>query len=347
MNIACLKLKGEAKEETSFMKNGGLLLEELIAFCNGKSNPIRNFSAKELRKATNNYDPSQRFLWAADFAFYKGSLEDRLISVKVYWEGVYGDYQDKILDCIIKDIAVGSQMSAHKNVLKLLGCCLETRLPILVYEFVGEKILSNCIRQIDRLDSQRLPWKCRLRIAMGIANAVAYLHTAFSRPVVHRDIQSPTIILDEDNVARLIDFSLSISIPEGQLHAEDAVRGRTGYIDPEYWTTGHVTEKTDVFSFGVFLLDLFAGFKLNSTQHWTHSASSLPEWVKSYDEQNRLNEIVDPVLLEERIDQEQLLAFVKLSLSCMRDEGEDRPGIIEVAKQLRRIFQSAMHTTLT
>jgi serine/threonine protein kinase len=326
MNIACLKLKREAKEETSFMKNGGLLLEELIAFCNGKSNPIRNFSAKELRKATNNYDPSQRFLWAADFAFYKGSLEDRLISVKVYWEGVYGDYQDKILDCIIKDIAVGSQMSAHKNVLKLLGCCLETRLPILVYEFVGEKILSNCIRQIDRLDSQRLPWKCRLRIAMGIANAVAYLHTAFSRPVVHRDIQSPTIILD-------------------------AVRGRMGYayIDPEYWTSGHVTEKTDVFSFGVFLLDLFAGFKLNSTPHWIHSAPSLPEWVKSYDEQNRLNEIVDPVLLEERIDQEQLLAFVKLSLSCMRDKGEDRPGIIEVAKQLRRIYQSVpcMHTTLT
>lgn len=154
--------------------------------------------------------------------------------------------------------------------------------------------------------------------------------------------------MDEDNVARLIDFSLSISIPEGQLHAEDAVRGRMGYayIDPEYWTSGHATEKTDVFSFGVFLLDLLAGLKLD-TPLWRHSASSLPEWVKSYDEQNRLNEIVDSVLLEERIDQEQLLAFAKLSLSCMRDEGEDRPGIIEVAKQLRRIFQSAMHTTLT
>lgn len=236
MNIACLKLKRKAKEETSsFIKNGGLLLEELIAFCNGKSNPIRNFSAKELRKATNNYDLRRRFLWGGDFAFYKGSLEDRLVSVKVYRdERVNGDDdQDKILDCIIKDIAVGSQMSAHKNVLKLLGCCLETKHPILVYEFVGDKILSNCIRQIDRLNSQPLAWKCRLRIAMGIANAVAYLHTAFSRPVVHRDIKSPTIILDEDNVARLIDFSLSISIPEGQLHAEvDVIRARMGYIDP-------------------------------------------------------------------------------------------------------------------
>ena len=255
---ACLKLKWKPKEETSFMKNGGLLLEELIAFCNDKSNPTRNFSAKELRKATNNYDPCPRFLVAADFEFYKGSLEDRLVSVKVYRDerGI----QDNILERIIKDIVVGSQMSAHKNVLKLLGCCLETKHPILVYEFVGDKILSNCIRPIDRVNSQPLPWKCSLRIAMGIANAIAYLHTTFSRPVVHRDIQSPTIILDGENVAGLIDFSLSISIPEGQLHAEDAVLGRMGLGDPEYSSTGHVTEKSDVFSFGLFLLVLLAGW---------------------------------------------------------------------------------------
>jgi hypothetical protein len=95
------------------MKNGGLLLEELIAFCNGKSNPIRNFSAKELRKATNNYDPCQRFLVAGDFEFYKGSLEDRLISVKVYPEEGIFVIKDKALECIIKDIVIGSQMSVH------------------------------------------------------------------------------------------------------------------------------------------------------------------------------------------------------------------------------------------
>lgn len=330
---ACLKLKRKAKDkETSFIKNGGLLLEELIALCNGKSNPIRNFSAEELRKATNNYDPSQMFMWTADFQFYKGFLEDCLISVKLY----RGDLRsptitDVILESIIKDIAVGSQMSVHKNVLKLRGCCLETKFPILVYEFVG----SNCIRPIDKANSQPLPWKCRLRIAMGIANAVAYLHTAFSRPVVHRDIRLGSIILDEDNVAKLIDFSLCISIPEGQLHAEDIARKRRGYGDPEYRVTGHVTEKTDVFSFGLFLLTLLG------TPDCTASEAFLPRWVKSYDEQNRLIEIVDPALLEERIDEEQFQAFAKLGLTCMCDKGEDRPGIIDVAKQLRRIYQSA------
>ncbi|XP_059461738.1 serine/threonine-protein kinase ZRK3-like [Corylus avellana] len=338
---ACLKLikRKDKEEETSFMKNGGLLLEELITFCNGKSNPIRNFSAEELRKATNNYDPRQRLLEAGDFEFYKGSLEDRLISVKVYPEERIVVIRDKALECIIKDIVIGSQMSVHKNVLKLLGCCLETKLPIIVYEFVGGENLFQCIRPIDRV-SQPLPWKCRLRIAMGIANAIAYLHTAFSRPVVHRDIKSPTIILDEEKVARLIDFSLSISIPEGQLRAEDAVRGRMGIGDPEYCTTGHVTEKSDVFHFGVFLLVLLAGWMLD-TQQSIYSESSLPGFLKPYDEQNRLIEIVDPALLEERIDEEQFLAFARLGLSCLCEIGEDRPGIIDAAKQLRRIYQSA------
>ncbi|XP_059460298.1 serine/threonine-protein kinase ZRK1-like [Corylus avellana] len=180
------------------------------------------------------------------------------------------------------------------------------------------------------VNSQPLPWKCRLRIAMGIANAIAYLHTAFSRPVVHRDIKSPTIILDKENVARLIDFSLSISIPEGQLHAEDSVRGRMSLIDPEYLSTGHVNQKTDVFSFGRFLLELLGppiGFLAIG-------------WAESVDVQNRLIEIVDPALLKERIDAEQFLAFARLGLSCLCEKGEDRPEMIDVAKQLRRIYQS-------
>jgi len=110
-----------------------------------------------------------------------------------------------------------------------------------------------------------------------------------------------------------------------QLKYTENIQEKT-IFDPEYCFTGLVTEKTDVFSFGAFLLDLLAGLKLD-TPHWRHSASSLPEGVTSYDEQNWLNEIVDPVLLEERIDQEQLLAFAKLSQSCMRYNGEDRPGI--------------------
>ena len=336
---SCLKMKRKAKEEAPFMKNGRLLLEELIAFCNGKSNPIRVFSAEELIRATNNYDQRQSFAWGGDFEFYKGSLEDRLVSIKKYPDRGFSVMEDTVLG-IIKDIVVGSQMSVHQNVLKLLGCCLETKNPIIVYEFVGYKTLSSCINPIDRtVQSEPLTWKCRLRIAMGMANAVAYLHTSFSRPVIHRDIRSATILLDENNIAKLIDFSLSISIPKGQLHVDTAVRGRMGISAPEYVAKGYLTEKADVFSYGLFLLVLLAGWMLK-TPKCSYSDSFLPSLVKPYDEQDRLIEIVDPELLKERINQEQFLAFAQIALSCMSETAEDRPTMIDAAKQLRRIYES-------
>ncbi|KAL4633740.1 hypothetical protein ACB092_04G144100 [Castanea dentata] len=337
--ISCLKKKRKAKEETPYMKNGRLLLEELIAFCNGKSNPIRVFSAEELRKETNNYNQHQCIMWDCDFKLYKGSLEDCLFSVKKYYteEKGYSVMEDVTLG-IIKDIVVGSQMSVHQNVLKLLGCSLETKYPTPVYEFVGDKVLSNFIIPTGVVHFEPLTWKCRLKIAMGIANAIAYLHTAFSRPVVHRDVRSAIIILDENNVAKLIDFSLSISIPKGEQCVEDAVRGRQN-LAPEYALTGYITEKVDVYTYGVLLLGLLAGWMLN-TPECIYTESSLPMFVKSYRDQNRLIEIVDPMLLKEGINQEQFLAFAQIALSCISDTAEDRPTMIDAAKQLRKIYES-------
>ena len=128
------------------MKNGRLLLEELIAFCNGKANSICVFSTEELKRATNNYDQRQCISQDSDFKLFKGSLEDRLLSVKKYYTGEKGfSVMEEVTLGIVKDIVVGSQMSVHKNVLKLLGRCLETKCPTPVYEFFRDKILSNYI----------------------------------------------------------------------------------------------------------------------------------------------------------------------------------------------------------
>ncbi|KAG6702165.1 hypothetical protein I3842_07G019800 [Carya illinoinensis] len=244
-------------------------------------------------------------------------------------------------------------MSIHNNVLKLLGCCLETQWPTLVYEYVGHKNLFTRIRYrfespwvLDRDDpvkSQPLPWKCRLRIAMGIANAVAYLHTAFSRPFVHRDIRSPLIILDENNVPKMVDFSLSLSIPEGQVHANDyRVVSRIGCIPPHYYLTCNFTEKDDVYHFGGFLLELLAGWTLSTKITRYNENRLLLDWVKAeYDEQ-RLIEIVDPELLKESVDQQQFLTFANLALSCLSERREDRPTITDVAKQLRQIYDQCL-----
>ncbi|WRX23118.1 Serine-threonine/tyrosine-protein kinase [Theobroma cacao] len=223
--FACFNVKRYEDNQTFFLKNGGRLLEELITFCNGKSNPIRHFSAKELLIATNNYDPRQIFVEDFGYQLYKGSLNDRLIFVKKY--GYLWGSEDNAY----KDIAIGSQMSVHKNVLKVTGCCLETEIPTTVYEFAGTKILSTCI---STTNVEPLRWKCRLKIAIGIANAIAYLHNAFSRPVIHRDINCSNIILDQNNVPKLIDFGLSVSIPEGKSDIEDPLTRRTLDVAPEY-----------------------------------------------------------------------------------------------------------------
>ena len=129
----------------------------------------------------------------------------------------------------------------------------------------------------------------------GIVNAPTYVHTSFSKSVIHREIRSAIIILDENNVAKLIDFSL-LSIPKGELHVFNATRERMGCGAPEYVATGYITEKVDVYIYGVLLLGLLAGWMFNTPQY-SYSPSFLPMSVNSYDEQNWLIEIIDPMLI--------------------------------------------------
>ncbi|KAK6288647.1 hypothetical protein POUND7_000188 [Theobroma cacao] len=290
-----------------------------------RSNPIRHFCTNELLTATNYYDANQMFLQSGFYKLYKGSLNYRPIFVKKYHN--YRIWRD----VAAKDIAVGSQMSVHKNVLKVLGCCLETETPIIVYEFAGTESLSTCI---SATNVEPLPWKCRLKIAVGIANAVAYLHTAFSRPVIHRSIHCSSIVLDQNNVPKLIDFGLCISIPEGQSHVKDAIRGRAEWVSPEYWDRGHLTEKADVYLFGKLLIELLTG---QQAVHFMmeHDITDIGKVSAE-----KLSNSVDSRIKNEGIDQEQLLDFATLSLRCISFEEEKRPTMIEVGKELRQIDQA-------
>ncbi|KAL0007717.1 hypothetical protein SO802_009219 [Lithocarpus litseifolius] len=144
------------------MKNGRLLLEELIAFCNGKSNSICVFSIEEFKRATNNYDHRQCILQGRDFKLFKGSLEDRLLSAKKYDTEEKGFYvMEEVTLGIIKDIVVGFQMSVHQNVVKLFKTLLETKYPTPMYEFVRDKILSNYINLTGTIHFKSLTWKRR------------------------------------------------------------------------------------------------------------------------------------------------------------------------------------------
>nr|XP_048334864.1 serine/threonine-protein kinase ZRK1-like [Ziziphus jujuba var. spinosa] len=132
-------------------------------------------------------------------------------------------------------------MSSHSRVLKVLGCCLGLPVPALVYEDVENETL-NIYGSIgpDYGDGSSLPWNVRLRISKDIANALTYLHNAFSRPIIHRNVKPASVLLDKDFVPKLSCFSFSISIPEGETCVPDIVLGTMGYIDPDYYATGFV-----------------------------------------------------------------------------------------------------------
>ncbi|KAG5244820.1 Kinase superfamily protein [Salix suchowensis] len=280
-----IKMRKRAKQETPFMKNGRRLLEELIASCDGKCNPIRSFSAKDLQKATNSYDSGQLICEDLDYKLYKGFLEDRPISVKKY---MFLRGTSEYMGSPFTDVVVGSQMSSHKNVLKLIGCCLESEHPILVHEFAGCETLSRFMsHHPDQIQSPPTPsWKSSIKIAVDVANALAYLHTALSKRVIHRDITPAAILMDVNYVAKLIDFSLAIAIPDGGL-------------------------------------DLVSHFK-NSIAR------------------DEIEEILDPAIVAEGPwpgKERQLNDFIDLALRCANESAEERPAMMEVGKELRKIYK--------
>ncbi|XP_048235778.1 serine/threonine-protein kinase ZRK1 isoform X1 [Ricinus communis] len=240
----------------------------------------------------------------------------------------------------INDIVFASEMSVHKNVLKLLGCCLESKIPILVFECAQKGILKD---YFYKTDSASLLWQIRLRIAVDVASVISYLHSAFPRPIVHRDITLSNILLDEDYIAKVTGFSLSMSIPEGKTHIEDEVVGTPGYLAPAYFKTLMFNEKIDVYSFGVLLLVLLTGQQPILHSPTTTARYSLVNFVKEKIEDERFDEIIDPVILEEGPwpeKERQLEIFLTLAMQCTHENEEDRPEITDVAKQLRHIYHS-------
>ncbi|KAG7960302.1 hypothetical protein I3843_10G116700 [Carya illinoinensis] len=156
-------------------------------------------------------------------------------------------------------MAICAKMCTHKNVLKLIGCCLETPSPVLVYESAENGTLSDRI-YVSNPQHRPMPWTSRLKVAREIAHAIAYLHTAFSKPIIHRNIEPGNIFFDQRDIPKLSDFSMSIPISEGEFEVQDdRIFGTWDYACPFYVATGILTEKADVYSFGSLLLEVVTG----------------------------------------------------------------------------------------
>ncbi|XP_022858725.1 non-functional pseudokinase ZED1-like [Olea europaea var. sylvestris] len=334
-----------------YIENGGKLLEGLIASSNGKYNiPYRVFTVEELNKATDidftciGNDISRSAMVDETGYYISGIFQQRSILVKKFY--VYAP-EVKGAPYAVKDIVITVQMNHHKNVLKILGCCLDIEIPAIIYEIeknyglLYDLLFKRKEGNFENNIGRSLSWSNRLKIATDVANAVVYLHTAFPTPIIHSDLNTKNIVIDHHGVAKLVDFSLCIALPPGESQLEvDFIFVSNGHVDPECITTGIITEKGDVYAFGMILLELLT---CRRPDFGDHKFIPLQEYVKNHIDENELSKVLDPRIVGEsgEIEQEhQLQAFSKLALRCTRDKGADRPEIIDVAKELVRIQRS-------
>ncbi|KAK2631100.1 hypothetical protein EUGRSUZ_L03402 [Eucalyptus grandis] len=324
------KQRDRIVKEKLFKQNGGLLLQQKFSRY-GRDGKAAIFSEEDLQRATDNYSQS-RILGQGGFGtVYKGMLPDgTIVAVKKSKAINTGQIKQ-----FINEVVVLSQVN-HRNIVKLIGCCLETELPLLVYEFIPNGTLSQHIHQQDK--DRSLSWEDRYRIACEVAGAVAYMHSAASIPIYHRDIKPSNILLDDNYTAKVSDFGTSRPVPSDKTHLTTAVQGTFGYLDPEYFQSSHFTDKSDVYSFGVVLVELLTGQKPTSFSGDDEGRHLVANFILLMKE-NSLSEILDPVVANEA-KAEDVLAVATLAMRCLRLNGRKRPPMREVVMELEGLRKS-------
>jgi len=317
-----------------FQQNGGLILQRHLREL-GSTKKAKIFTFEELKKATNNYKES-RIIGRGGFGtVYKGFLQDNTI-VAIKKSKTVDENQ---IDQFINEIVLLSQID-HKNVVKLLGCCLETQVPLLVYEFVSKGTLFNYIHHESSASSKR--WETCPRIAVETADALSYLHSTASPPIIHRDVKPSNILLDDNFTAKVSDFGISKLVPRDKKDLTTVVQGTFGYLDPEYLQTNQLTEKSDIYSFGVVLVELLTGEDVISFDRF-EDERCLPMYFLSSLKEDRLFEILESFIVEEG-NKEHINEVVELIERCLRVKGDERPSMKEVAMELDRIRKIETHS---
>ncbi|KAK2655009.1 hypothetical protein Ddye_008061 [Dipteronia dyeriana] len=295
------------------------------------SSQLRKFSFNELKSATRNFRPESLLGEGGFGCVFKGWIDENGAApvkpgtgVPVAVKTLNHDGLQGHKEWLAEVNYLGELL--HPNLVKLIGCCIEDDQRLLVYEFMPRGSLENHLFR----RSLPLPWSIRMKVALGAAKGLAFLHEEAEKPVIYRDFKTSNILLDADYNAKLSDFGLAKDGPEGdKTHVSTRVMGTYGYAAPEYVMTGHLTSKSDVYSFGVVLLEMLTG-RRSMDKNRANGEHNLVEWARpQLGERRRFYRLIDP-RLEGCFSIKGAQKAIQLASYCLSRDPKTRPLMSEV-----------------
>eukprot|EP00249_Psilotum_nudum_P018968 c27042_g1_i2 orf=765-2045(-) len=304
---------------------------------------LRSFSFSDLRAATRNFRPDSLLGEGGFGCVFKGWIDEHgliatkpgtgiVIAVKkLNQEGLQGHKE------WLAEVVFLGQLH-HPNLVKLIGYCAEDDHRLLVYEFMPRGSLENHLFRRGSYN-QPLSWAIRMKIAVGAARGLAFLHNA-EQPVIYRDFKTSNILLDSQYNAKLSDFGLAKDGPTGDdTHVSTRVMGTDGYTAPEYLATGRLTSRSDVYGFGVVLLEILTGRRALDKNR-PPGEQNLVEWARPYlGDKRKLFRIIDS-RLEGQYSMKMAYEAATLALSCLSVEAKVRPQMNKVVEALKPLINS-------
>ncbi|KAJ4783002.1 Wall-associated kinase family protein [Rhynchospora pubera] len=304
-------------------------------------NHLRVFATKQIEIATNNFDENHIIGVGGHGKVYKGLLENNMaVAIK----------KSKEIDEVqrgefVNEIILLSHIN-HKNIVRLIGCCLEVQIPMLVYEYVPNGTLFDLLHGKSKNRNRPISLGTRLRIAVESAEALDYLHSSIAHSILHGDVKSANILLDDEYHAKVSDFGASNLLPVDDVQIVELVQGTRGYLDPECLCTQIITKKSDVYSFGVVILELITRKKAIYADNETGEKQHLASCFISRLSKNKIHDMwdVEIVTNDEKVNL-VLQEISELAVQCLSVRGEDRPTMKQVVEELQKLLR--FHTSLS
>ncbi|KAI3996653.1 hypothetical protein MKX01_009485 [Papaver californicum] len=285
---------------------------------------LRQFTLRELQLATENFN-TKNILGQGGFGnVYKGRLYDGTTVAVKRLKDINGSTGEMQFKTEVEMIS----LAVHRNLLRLLGFCSTTNERLLIYPYMSNGSVASRLRVKPTLD-----WNTRKRIALGTGRGLMYLHEQCDPKIIHRDVKAANVLLDDYCEAIVGDFGLAKLLDHADSHVTTAVRGTVGHIAPEYLSTGQSSEKTDVFGFGILLLELITGMRALDFGKSVNQKGAVIEWVKKLQHDKKVEVLVDKDL-GTNYDRIEVGEMVQVALLCTQYLPAHRPKMSEVIRML-------------